>query len=81
MDLIASSLPGITKSTFSGSTLESAKPIIGISNLLASVNAVVSFNKSTINIASGNLFMFAIPPIDLVNLSISLLIRNLSGFG
>ena len=40
--LIASSLPGITISTFSGFTLESARSITGIFNLLASVSADVS---------------------------------------
>jgi hypothetical protein len=53
----------------------------GIFNLFASVSAVVSFNKSTINIASGILFNSTIPPIDFVNLAISLFILNLSGLG
>ena len=74
-------MPGITISTLSGLTIESARAITGMFNLLASVSAVVSFNKSTINIASGILFNSTIPPIDFVNLAISLFILNLSGLG
>ena len=67
IDLIASSFPGTTISTPSGSTFESAKPITGIPNLIASVIAVDSFAKSTTNKASGNLFKLTIPPIDLLS--------------
>ena len=42
--------------------------------------AVDSFERSTTKIASGSLFKFTIPPIDLVSFSISLLILNLSDF-
>src|SRR3954454_983685 len=59
---IASSLPGIGKSTSSGSQLESRMPMIGIRSLRASSTARCSLLVSTIHTADGVRVMSRMPP-------------------
>ncbi len=59
---IASSLPGITKSTSSGSQFVSTIAITGMSSFLASVTAICSFFVSTTKTASGRRSRAWIPP-------------------
>src|SRR4051812_42870321 len=59
---IASSLPGIGKSTSSGSQLESRMPMIGIRSLRASSTARCSLLVSTIHTAEGVRVMSRMPP-------------------
>ena len=59
---MASSLPGMTKSTSSGSQLVSTTATTGISRRCASRMARCSFLQSTMKIASGRPFMVRMPP-------------------
>ncbi len=78
---IASSLPGITKSTGVGSQLVSTRPMIGISRRLASRSAISSVFRSTITTASGSRCMSATPPRlnSSLRSSASIVIRSLVG--
>src|SRR5215217_5977846 len=59
---MASSFPGITKSTGSGSQLVSTRPMIGIFSRAASRRAIASVLRSTTNTASGTRCMSRTPP-------------------
>ena len=59
---IASSLPGIGKSTGTGSTFESTRPMIGSRRRFASATAISSVFRSITNTASGRRFMSRTPP-------------------
>ena len=62
IDLLASSLAGITKSTLLGSLLVSTMPNTGIPRRLASATAMCSLSTSTTNSALGRRFKFLIEP-------------------
>ena len=62
IDLIASSLPGITVSMPSGSELVSTNAITGMPIFLASKTAIFSYLTSITKIASGSPFISLIPP-------------------
>ena len=68
---IASSLPGIGKSTSSGSQLVSSTAITGMPSLRASSTAMCSFLVSTIQTAAGTRCMSRRPPRVLVSLIFS----------
>ena len=68
---IASSLPGIGKSTSSGSQLVSSTAITGMPSLRASSTAMCSFLVSTIQTAAGTFCMSRRPPRVLVSLIFS----------
>ncbi len=78
--LIASSFPGIGKSTSSGLQLVSTTATIGIFNFLASETAIASFFESTINMIPGSESIFLIPPRFFSNFSFSLTRLNFSFF-
>ena len=59
---MASSLPGMTNSTPSGSQFVSTRPMIGMRRRWASRTAIASVLRSMMKIASGGRCMFFTPP-------------------
>src|ERR671922_420933 len=78
---IASSFPGITRSTSSGSQFVSTRPMIGSPRRLASRTAICSLRRSMTNSASGWRLRSATPPrfASSFSSSLSIVSRSLAG--